>query len=115
MQEKIAKPELSRAIELAGQLIEQAQSLLISKTKNPDELLANSYQEHQALRKYESLLEKATNPDCNIEAEAIWDELFDIIIDVIVKVRDMINSISCLLTEGIHMNPLRYSLPLLKI
>lgn len=97
MQDKIAQPELSRAIELAGELIEQVYNLLISKTSSPEELLANSYQEQQALREYEALLEKATNPDVDAEEDVVWDELFDVVINVIAKVRDMINSISCLL------------------
>ena len=100
MQEQSTRPELDWAIELAGQLIEQANSLLISKTSSPDELLANSCQEQQALREYEALLEKATNPD--LQEDMIWNELLSFVIDVCAKVRDMIskNSITCLLTGG---------------
>ena len=91
-------PKLSWTVELVGEVVNESIQLLISTTRSPEELVANSCLEQHFLRMQDGLqkeLESATST-----REQLWDQIGCILVTVGIEVRNALkNSISCNLTE----------------
>jgi hypothetical protein len=97
------RPDLDRAVELAGELVEQLNLFLVSTTQSPEDLVANSRFEYISQCEYDSLLESYLYSD--LDDRQVWKLVCLLTIRVGKKVGDAIrNSINCILTGAFDVS-----------